>query len=182
MTVDSREDTTIDTPANWTEQQHARGGVTGLIRRIVRSTSHRDSARPVRRLLVAYDRALYRLTGGRLSSAGFSRFPSLMLMVARADGETVRVPLQYLPIDGSAYIVGTNWGRPNHPLWSGRLLKNPDCRVNIKGREDARRAVLIEGADRAAIWPKIIHKSPYYDQCEQRTGRQPRVFRLDPVN
>jgi deazaflavin-dependent oxidoreductase (nitroreductase family) len=173
--------TTIETPTNWTEQQHARRGVIGLIRRLVRSISYRDSARPVRRLLVAYDRALYRLTRGRLSSTGFSRFPSLMLILTRPSGETVKVPLQYLPIDGNAYIVGTNWGRPNHPLWSGWLLKNPECRVNIKGREDARRASLIEGADRAALWPKIVHKSPYYDECERRTGRQPRVFRLDVV-
>jgi deazaflavin-dependent oxidoreductase (nitroreductase family) len=148
---------------------------------VVRSISHKDSARPVRRLLVAYDRALYRLTRGRLSSARFSRFPSLMLIVTRPSGEPVRVPLQYLPIDGDAYIVGTNWGRPTHPLWSGWLLKTPDCRVNIRGREDARRAALLDGADRAAIWPKIVHKSPYYDECERRTGRQPRVFRLDPV-
>jgi deazaflavin-dependent oxidoreductase (nitroreductase family) len=135
----------------------------------------------VRRLLVAYDRALYRLTGGRLSSTGFSRFPSLMLILTRPNGETVRVPLQYLPIDGSAYIVGTNWCRPKHPLWSGWLLKNPECLVNIRGREDRRRASLLEGSDRLAVWPKIVHKSPYYDECERLTGRQPRVFRLDPI-
>ena len=170
---------TIETPANWTEQQHARRGVIGLIGRVVRSNSYRDSARPVRRILVAYDRALYRLTRGRLSSPGFSRIPSLMLILTRPSGDTVTVPLQYLSIDGSAYIVGTNWCRPNHPQWSGRLLKNPDCRVNIKGREDGRRALLLEDADRAAIWPKIVNKFPYYDECERRTGRQPRVFRLD---
>jgi deazaflavin-dependent oxidoreductase (nitroreductase family) len=176
------EGTTIDTPTNWTETQHARRGVTGLIRRIVRSISHRDSARPVRRMLVAYDRVLYKLTRGRLSSAGFSRFPSLMLILRRPNGETVRIPLQYLPIDGDAYIVGTNWCRPKHPLWSAWLLRNPSCRVNIKGRESSRRAVLLEGADHAAIWPKIVHKSPYYDECERRTGRQPRVFRLDAID
>ena len=107
---------TIETPTNWTEQQHARGGVIASISRVVRSISYRDSARPLRRLLVAYDRALYRLTRGRLSNAGFSGFPTLMLILTRPSGETVRVPLQYLPIDGNAYIVGTNWCRPKHPL------------------------------------------------------------------
>ena len=148
--------TTIETPTNWTEQQHARRGIIGLIGRAVRSISYRDSARPVRRSLVAYDRALYRLTRGRWSSARFSRVPSLMLIVARPSGETVRVPLQYLLIDGSAYIVGTNWGRPTHPLWSSWLMKQPVCRVNIRGREDARRASLLDGADRAAIL-SLIH-------------------------
>ena len=173
--------TAIETPSNWTEQQHSRRGVIALISRAVRSISYRDSAWPVRRLLVAYDRALYRLTRGRLSNAGFSRFPTLMLILTRPSGETVTIPLQYLPIDGSDYIVGTNWCRPKHPLWSGWLLKTPDCRVNIRGHEDARRAALLDEADRAAIWPKIAHKSPYYDECERRTGRQPRVFRLDLV-
>ncbi len=116
-----------------------------------------------------------------MSSAGFSRIPSLMLILTRPSGEALRVPLQYLPIDGKVYIVGTNWGRPTHPLWSGRLLKKPDCRVNIRGREDARRAAMLDDVERAAIWPKIVRMSPYYDECERRTGRQPRVFRLDRV-
>jgi deazaflavin-dependent oxidoreductase (nitroreductase family) len=110
-----------------------------------------------------------------------ARMPSLMLLVTRPSGGTVVIPLQYLVIDGQKYIVGTNWCRPKHPLWSSWLRKHPECRINIKGREDRCVASLLEGADRAAVWPRIVCKSTYFDECERRTGRQPRVFRLDPA-
>jgi deazaflavin-dependent oxidoreductase (nitroreductase family) len=130
---------------------------------------------------VAADRLLYRMTGGEWSITAVSRIPSLMLVVTRPDGDTAAVPLQYVDIDGSLYVVGTNWCRPNHPLWSSWLTRNPVCAVNIGGSERRCRALRLDGAERSAIWPKILHKSPYYDECERRARRQPRLFRLDPI-
>jgi deazaflavin-dependent oxidoreductase (nitroreductase family) len=172
---------TIDTAADWTEREHASGGLARLNRAVVRSISRRDRGRPLRRLMVASDRLLYRISRGRWSLSATSRMPSLMLLVARPAGGTAAIPLQYLVIDGHTYVVGTNWCRPKHPLWSGWLLKHPECGVNIRGAADRRVASLMEGEERAAVWPKIVHKSAYFDECEQRTGRRPRVFRLDPI-
>jgi deazaflavin-dependent oxidoreductase (nitroreductase family) len=171
----------IDTAADWTEEQHASRGVARLNRAIVRAISRRDGGWPLRRFMVASDRLLYRISRGKWSMSATSRMPSLMLLVTRPAGGVVAVPLQYLIIEDEMFIIGTNWCRPKHPLWSKWLLKYPECRINVKGREEDRRATLITGAERAALWPKIVHKSAYFDECERRTGRQPRVYRLEAI-
>ncbi|MGH3725616.1 MAG: nitroreductase/quinone reductase family protein [Mycobacterium sp.] len=125
------------------------------------------------------DRVLYRLSGGRWTITAVSRIPSLTLLVTNGRGEDVVVPLQYLMIDGNLYIVGTNWSRPNHPVWSSWLMKRPHCRVNIGGQESSRAAMLMQGIDRDRVWVRILEEAPYQANCERKANRQPRVFRLD---
>lgn len=166
----------------WTEAAHARAGVVGLMRVWVRRIGHRPAAAPLRRMTVGSDRLLYRVTGGRLSTTGVSRIPSLMLVADRPDGTTALIPLQFVRIDGHDYIVGTNWGRPKHPQWTGRLRRNPQCRININGVEHPCHATPVEGPERDAVWPRIVQKSPYYADCQHRAQRELRVFRMDRGN
>ncbi|RIR15835.1 nitroreductase/quinone reductase family protein [Mycobacteroides abscessus] len=156
-----------------------RGGLVGVIRRAVLAVGHHDLAAPIRRSSVVADRLLYRIGGGRWTITAVSRIPSLTLLVTNARGEGVVVPLQYLAIDSDLYIVGTNWSRPNHPLWSSWLMKRPQCRVNIGGRESSRTAILMLGEDRDRVWARILREAPYQANCERKANRQPRVFRLD---
>ncbi|WP_233152725.1 nitroreductase/quinone reductase family protein [Mycobacterium sp. NS-7484] len=127
------------------------------------------------------DRLLYRVTGGKWTTTAVSRIPSLTLLVTRRDGETAVVPLQYVSIDGSVYVIGTNWGRPKHPLWTGWLLRDSDCTINVQGREQRCSATPVEGPERGGVWQRIVEISPYYGQCQQRAQRELRIFRLDPT-
>lgn len=151
----------------------------GVIRKAVLSVGHHNLAAPIRRSSVIADRVLYRLAGGRWTITAVSRIPSLTLLVTNGRGEEVVVPLQYLMIDGAVYVVGTNWSRPKHPLWSSWLMKRPACRVNIGGSERACMAEPLQGADRDVIWVRILQLSPYHADVERKSQRQPRVFRLD---
>ncbi|WP_336623491.1 nitroreductase/quinone reductase family protein [Mycolicibacterium neoaurum] len=157
----------------------ARGGLVGVVRRMVLAVGHHDLAAPIRRSSVALDRVLFKLTAGRWTVTGVSRIPALTLLVRNARGEQTVIPLQYHEIDGSRYIVGTNWSRPTHPLWSAWLLARPECRVNITGAETECRAVLMTGEDRQRIWDAVVKISPFHADIERKSGRQPRVFRLD---
>lgn len=150
-----------------------------MIRRAVLSVGHHDRAAPIRRSSVVADRVLYRLTKGRWTITAVSRIPAITLLVTNARGEEVVVPLQYLMIDGKRYIIGTNWSRPNHPLWTSWLTKRPDCRVNIGGREESCTATLLQGSERDIVWSQILAVSPYHAEVERKADRQPRVFRLD---
>jgi hypothetical protein len=100
-------------------------------------------------------------------------------MVSNSRGITVVVPLQYIAVGEHRYIVGTNWSRPNHPLWSSWLIKRPQCRINIDGTEFDCHATLMREAARDFVWSQILARSPYQADCERKSGRQPRVFRLD---
>lgn len=166
---------------DWAESTHARAGVFRLFRSIVRAVGMRRIAAPIRWLTISSDRLLYRQTGGRWSTSAMARIPSLTLLLRRPGRDLMAVPLQYTCVDGQIYVAGTNWGRPNHPLWTVWLCRDGECAVNLRGYERRCTARLVEGADRRAIWPAITRKTPYLEQCQRRCGREIRIFRLEPA-
>lgn len=130
------------------------------------------------------DRALTKVSGGRFL-LGQSLVPSLVLTaVGAVSGEPRQTPLACLPLPdaegGGWIVVGSNFGRENHPAWTGNLLKNPEAKVTVRGRTIPVTAQLLEGADREAIWPRLIEVWPVYDVYTERVDRQLRVFRLNP--
>ena len=136
----------------------------------------------VGRRLVPVDRALQRVTKGRIDRFGRGSLPTLLLTtVGSKSGLRRTVPLLYTK-DGDAYVVtASNWGQQHHPAWSGNLLATPEATVEIGGREIPVRAELAEGDDRARLWSKVTSVWPAYDTYEERSGRVIRVFLLRPV-
>ena len=164
--------------AEYRESTHARQWGIGWGPKMVRAVGHRRFAGPLRRLIVWIDRMLYRITGGRYLFAATVRIPTLALLVNTPQGSPLVVPLQYVVVDSNIYVLGTNWGRPRHPRWTRWLLEDGHCAVNIHGDQRTALARLVEGADRAAIWPRITDVSAYYERCQQISGRQLRIFHL----
>jgi deazaflavin-dependent oxidoreductase (nitroreductase family) len=136
----------------------------------------------VGRRLVPVDRALQRVTKGRIDRFGRGSLPTLLLTtVGSKSGLRRTVPLLYTT-DGDAYVVtASNWGQQHHPAWSGNLLATPEATVEIGGREIPVRAELAEGDDRVRLWSKVTSVWPAYDTYEERSGRVIRVFVLRPV-
>jgi deazaflavin-dependent oxidoreductase (nitroreductase family) len=126
------------------------------------------------------DRALHKLSGGRIiMSAGM--VPSLMLNVRGAkSGQLRQTPLATMPLNGSWYVVGSNFGRDNHPLWTGNLTANPDASISFKGKKYDVQAHLLDADEKLAVWPELTKVWPNYDVYTERSGRDLRVFRLDP--
>ncbi|WP_019631561.1 nitroreductase family deazaflavin-dependent oxidoreductase [Actinomadura atramentaria] len=127
------------------------------------------------------DRVLSRATGGRflLSQA---MVPSLVLTAKGAvSGQPRRTPLACLPEpDGGWVVVGSNFGREKHPAWTGNLLRHPDAGVTFRGRTVPVTARLLEGDERAEVWPRLVKVWPVYDRYVEASGRNLRVFRLTP--
>ncbi|MDF2706224.1 MAG: hypothetical protein K0R62_1876 [Nonomuraea muscovyensis] len=133
------------------------------------------------RFVPQFDRALHRLTGGRLISSD-RVIPSLVLTTTGAKtGLPRRSPLACLPEDDGAFlVVGSNFGGPAHPAWSANLLKNPEATVTHRGREIPVVATLLTGETRAEAWPRLLANWPLYDRYTEKSGRELRVFRLTP--
>ena len=126
------------------------------------------------------DRALTKLTGGRfvLSQA---IVPSLTLHTTGArSGQPRQTTLACLPEDGGWYVVGSNFGRESHPAWTANLLAHPDAAVTFKGERTEVQARLLDPDEKAAVWPRLLEVWPTYDRYVERSGRDLRVFRLDP--
>ncbi len=132
-------------------------------------------------LVPRLDRLVYKLTGGRrMMSQG--PVPTLMLTAIGAkSGEPRLVPLACIPDEGCFYLVGSNFGRQNHPAWTTNLMKNPRAEATFEGKTFVVDAHLLDSAEKAHIWPHIISKWPNFDIYVERSGRDLRVFRLDPV-
>ncbi|TQL39756.1 nitroreductase family deazaflavin-dependent oxidoreductase [Salinispora arenicola] len=133
------------------------------------------------RLLVPADRAVGRLTRGRVVALGL--LPSLVITTTgRRSGKPRSNPLLYVP-DGDAYVViGSNWGQAHQPSWALNLLATPSAEVDIKGRRIPVRADPADGAERDRLWQLLVTEWPAYQTYVQRSGgRDIRIFRLVPA-
>jgi deazaflavin-dependent oxidoreductase (nitroreductase family) len=125
------------------------------------------------------DRLVHKATGGRVVlSAGL--VPSLVLTATgRKSGEPRRTPLATLPIDDDFIVVGSNFGKEHHPVWTANLLANPDATVSFRGQTIPVKARLLDAAEKQEVWPQLLRIWPTYDRYVERSGRDLRVFRLE---
>jgi len=126
------------------------------------------------------DRFLHKVSGGKFISSG-GLLPSLVLTTTGAKtGQKRTTPLATKPDGAGWYVVGSNFGRDSHPAWTANLMKNPDAEVSFQGKTTPVRAHLLTAEEKKAAWPELTKFWPNYDVYTERSGRDLRVFRLDP--
>ncbi|MFE7647743.1 nitroreductase family deazaflavin-dependent oxidoreductase [Streptomyces phaeoluteigriseus] len=137
-------------------------------------------ARAAPHLVPALDRAVHRLTRGKvLLSARL--LPGLVLTATGArSGRARRTPLACMPDEeGRGWmLIGSNFGRPGHPAWTANLLAHPDAEVSFKGVDIPVTARLLTGEERAAAWKAALAFWPPYAAYQARVEREIRLFRL----
>lgn len=156
----------------------AAGGRIGRgVRRIATSTAFR---RVGPRVVPPVDRMLHRVTGGRVVLSQVL-VPSLVLTTTgRRSGLERRTPLACLPGGDGWWVVGSNFGREEHPAWTSNLLAAPDAVVSYRGADSPVRARLLDDTEKAEVWPRLVGMWPAYDDYVASSGRNLRVFRLEP--
>lgn len=135
----------------------------------------------LRTVILPVDKAISKLTGGRVVAAGL--LPALTLTtVGRKTGQERSQPLAYIPDGDEIILVASNWGQANHPGWSANLIANPRARVRIKGKEMAVTAHLTKGDERKRCWGLALQVWPGYATYQRTAGdRKIRVFKLTRV-
>jgi deazaflavin-dependent oxidoreductase (nitroreductase family) len=156
--------------------------MTGAGVRLVRKVSStRAFARLAPHVIPALDRAVHRLTGGKVLLSA-RMLPGLVLICRGArSGRERRVPLACLPEGPGAaswLLVGSNFGRPGHPAWTANLLAHPDAEVSWRGTTVPVRARLLTGEERAAAWSAAVRFWPPYAAYQARIEREIRLFRV----
>ncbi|MEO3978736.1 nitroreductase family deazaflavin-dependent oxidoreductase [Streptomyces sp. CAU 1734] len=148
--------------------------------RLVRAVSStRLFARVAPHVIPAVDRAVHRLTGGRVLLSALM-LPGVVLTTRGARTGLPRVtPLACMPEEaGSWILVGSNFGRPGHPSWTANLLAHPDAEISWRGESIPVRARLLEGAEREEAWAGVLVLWPPYATYQARITRRIRLFRL----
>lgn len=128
------------------------------------------------------DRFLHHLTRGRVSVSG-AIVPSLVLTTTgRKSGLPRESPLACVPSPaGGWYVVGSNFGREHHPAWTANLLAEPAATVAYKRTTTEVRARLLDDAEKARVWPDLVAVWPAFDDYVEVSGRNLRVFHLEPA-
>ena len=80
--------------------------------------------------------------------------------------------------DGRFAIVASNGGSPAHPDWYYNLKANPRVKAEVGAQTFTVLAEEVDGAARAALWPRLAAEAPSVGEFQARTARQIPVFML----
>ena len=85
--------------------------------------------------------------------------------------------------DGDNYVlVGSQGGRPRHPVWVFNLRANPSVQVRDEADVYEMRVREVEDdAERARLWDLAVEAYPPYEEYQQRTTRKIPVFLAEPA-
>ena len=151
--------------------------------RAIRAATAAFMRSPMRRvvgpLITPLDRALFRVSGGRLKLSA-PMIPSLMLFTTGAkSGQRRETPLMCFPQpNGDWLVAGSNFGYEHHPAWTWNLLSEPKAQVHFRNRLYNVDATLLTPAETDAVWPALDEQWPGYRDYERTARRDIRVFRL----
>lgn len=156
------------------------------VRLVQRVSSTRAFARVAPHLIPALDRAVHRLTRGKVLLSA-QMLPGVVLTARGAkSGLERRTPLACMPesdasgaVAGAGWLlIGSNFGRTDHPAWTANLLARPEAVINWKGEDIPVTARLLTGEERAAAWRTVLAFWPPYATYQARVDREIRLFRI----
>ncbi|MGV9450232.1 nitroreductase/quinone reductase family protein [Streptomyces sp. NPDC003635] len=150
------------------------------VRMVQKVSSTRGFAKVAPHVIPALDRAVHRITRGRVLLSA-RMLPGVVLTSTGArSGLSRRTPLACMPEpEGDSWIlIGSNFGRTGHPAWTANLLAHPAAEINWKGADIAVTARLLTGEERAAVWTRALAFWPPYATYQARVEREIRLFRL----
>ncbi len=126
------------------------------------------------------ERLLRRVSGGRMGVLDLAGLPALELTVAgRKTGMPRTTALLYVPLGADCLVIGSNWGKPTHPMWSANLRAAETAVVHRGGERFRVRVVEVTGPRRKELWEHAVRVWPGYAmECELSGGREFRMFEL----
>ncbi|MFJ5301048.1 nitroreductase family deazaflavin-dependent oxidoreductase [Streptomyces sp. NPDC088350] len=148
------------------------------VRAVQKVSSTRAFARIAPHVIPGLDRAVHRLTRGKVLLSA-QMLPGVILTSTGArSGQPRRSPLACMPVEDGWILIGSNFGRTGNPAWTHNLIAHPDAEVSWKGEEIPVSARLLEGEERAEVWKAALAFWPPYATYQQRVEREIRLFRI----
>jgi len=127
------------------------------------------------------DKAVSKLTGGRVLLSGLATPAIVLTCVGAKSGVERDVPLAFMRDDAGWVVVASNFGREKHPGWMYNLKAHPDAWVTERGTKTAVTARVLTDAERDAMWARIVANWPTFATYDARTpDRELQVFLLEP--
>src|SRR4051794_8666391 len=127
------------------------------------------------------DRGLFRLTGGKLTTAGRGRVGFLKVRGAKTGQERI-TPLVFTRDGENVLLVASRGGDVKHPAWYRNVVANPDVRFSKDGEERSYRARTATTEERPRMWDLVNRRYAGYAVYQKRAGaREIPVVVLEPA-
>ncbi len=155
----------------------------GAQRVMQRVASSRPGAWVFQRTLYPFDKALFRMTGGRVTVPSIvAGLPVIMLTTTGAkSGQPRTMPLLGVPIGGDLAVIGSNYGQRRTPGWVYNLEADPSATVAYRDQAVDVVARLADEAESDTAFDLAADVYPGYAKYRQRAShRTIRVFVLEP--
>ena len=129
------------------------------------------------------DAVMLKLSHGRHTVTEIVGLPIIQITTIGAkSGEPRTMPLVSLFDGEKIALIGSNFGRQHNPGWYYNLKANPQCTVQVNGREQKFIARQTEGEERERYWQMAVSYYKGYDLYKVRAAhRQIPVIILEPV-
>jgi deazaflavin-dependent oxidoreductase (nitroreductase family) len=126
----------------------------------------------------AYNKNLieqFRADGG----ASMGDRPLLLLTtVGRKSGKPRTTPMMFVQDEDRLLVIASNSGAPKDPDWYHNLTVDPYVTVETPGHEFKARATPLTGDDYDRTWASVKAKFPFFQEHDDRAGRQIPVVAL----
>jgi deazaflavin-dependent oxidoreductase (nitroreductase family) len=153
---------------------------TPLTRFLLRAGRNPSFARVYAKVGPFLDPLIYRRTGGSAATRLYGLPAVLLTTTGARSGQARTATLLYVRDGDSFAVVGTNFGKPDHPAWTANLLAHPAATVQVGPERIAVTATLAVDAEWERLWRKFLAINPGYHDYLARSGRRPRIFVLAP--
>ena len=87
-----------------------------------------------------------------------------LLLITHKGARTGKIrtnPLGYYDDVGTPVLFASGMGSPAHPQWVHNLRANPNVAVELLGEAFSATAREVEGAEREALWARVIEEKPF---------------------
>lgn len=118
-------------------------------------------------------------TGDTRSVSVMDRPVVMLTMRGRKTGAVRKVPLMRVEHGGTYAAVASKGGAPEHPVWYGNLLADPN--LTLQDGTESWEAVAreIDGAEREEWWERCVAAYPPYAEYQTKTDRLIPVLLLE---
>lgn len=130
------------------------------------------------RLLIAWffvplHRLVFRLSGGRLLGRLEGDGVLILVTKGRKSGKPRSTPLLYFQFEesGDLIVVASNYGQDRHPAWYLNIAADPHVTVETGGERFAAEARVTQGAERDALFDKVVASNARFGGYRAGTAR-----------
>jgi len=135
---------------------------------------------PLNRFLTTTNRAIYRLSGGRIGGSFAGAPVYLLITKGRKSGKKRAQPLLFIEDGENLAAAASNFGHGHQPAWYLNLKANPNVVVEKRGERVPMAAEEAEGEERARLWKRFVEVYGGYSVYETRTDRRIPVIVFKP--